>query len=340
MRPSRSDRGVPVTRRLVALAVSAASLLGARPLSAQTTSTAQFLLLPISARAVGVGGAQVAETSGGDVVLSNPAGLAWLTRQEGALNYGKDLFANRLLGTFVIPSKRAGTFGITATYGDFGEQEATLGPDAAVGRIIPRVIAFGATYAASFGKRLAAGISYNVLQSRFDCVGLCEDPTDPTAGKLPVSTAGAVDAGVQYDFTGKAPLHIGVAVRHVGLKVQVQDREQTDPLPTEASFGARFDVPNVARYVKDAELHLVGEVVTGLNATALGDFRLGAEGVFRKTIALRAGYSYGRSDLGGGPAVGLGYAGKRFAFDLATQFTGLSVDAGQPPTFVALRYWF
>jgi hypothetical protein len=343
MRRRRSERGAPGARRSAALATFAALSVGsfhlARPLAAQTTSGATSLLLPLAARVVGVGGATVADLPGGEAVLSNPAGLAWLARKEGGLHFAKDFGSTRLLANVVLPTRAVGTFAVSATYIDYGEQEATLGENQTAGRFIPRDIALSGSYAASFGRRVSLGVTYSLFQSRFDCVGLCEDPTDPTSATAPNASVGVVDAGVQYDLTGHVPLRLGAAVRHLGLRIQVQDREQTDPLPTEGSVGARFDVPNVARYVKDAELHLLGEVVTGLSVSGLGEVRLGAEGVYRKTFALRGGVAVGRAE-GAGPAVGFGYVGKRFAFDLATQFAGLSVDSGQPPTFVAFRYWF
>jgi hypothetical protein len=331
-----------VARLAAALVPCAALTVGTRTLSAQALSgPSSFDLLPLAARAVGLGGAIVADAPGGEVVLSNPAGLAWLTRTEGALHYAKDYAANRLLATVVLPRHRVGTFAISATYVDFGAQESTPSEGQVTGQILPRGLTLGASYAASFGHRFSAGVSYRVLQFRNDCTGLCVNPSDPTQGLPAPTTAGAVDAGIQYHFAGHTPVRLGFAIRNAGPGVAVEDREQADPLPTEGSVGVRVDLPSVARSVKDTELHLLGEVGTGIAKSGLGtDVRLGAEAEYRKRFALRAGFSHRSGSQYGGPTIGFGYMGERFTFDLATQFAGFSTDAGVQPIFAAFRYWF
>lgn len=331
-------------RRLAVLAASVASvasLSGSRPLVAQTTSGATFLLLPISARIVGRGGASVADAPGTEAVESNPAALGWLTRSEGALHYAQDFNATRFLAAVAIPRRVFGTFELSWARTDYGSQEARIGPDSPpTGSLNPHDDVFAASYGASLGRRLALGVTFKIIRNDyFSCSGVCTDPDDPGAVLPGASSTGAVDAGLQYDFTGQAPVRVGVAVHHAGLPVQIQDRAQTDELPTEATFGATVDIPGVARRVPGAELRILGEVLTGVASETTGEVRLGAEGIYRKTFALRAGYRHGRGESGG-PSFGIGYTAKRFAFDLATQFAGFSAEAGQTPTFVAFRYWF
>ncbi|HEX5582002.1 MAG TPA: hypothetical protein VFX39_10515, partial [Gemmatimonadaceae bacterium] len=74
----------------------------------------------------------------------------------------------------------------------------------------------------------------------------------------------------------------------------------------------------------------------------LDSYRLGGELVWQRRVALRGGYIFdaGRGSAGAGPTVGLGVVAGRFVVDIAREFQGLSVDAGQPPTYVTLRYRF
>lgn len=327
-----------VARRGVALGASVA-ICAAPPVAAQENVGGLFLLVPIAARSVGVGGAHVADSPGTESVLSNPAGLAGIPRREGALHYGQDFSSNRFLASVAVPSRRIGTLALSAMVDDLGSQEVTSSGGTVVGRTSPRNIFLAGSYASTVGRRLALGVTYRFIQVRFDCTGQCVDPENPNNAAENSSTS-SVDFGVQYDLGSRLPLTLGAALRHVGSSsLQVQDREQTDALPTQVSVGARYTVPNVAKYVGDTRVRLLTEVVSGVRTGATREVRLGVEGVYRAAFALRAGYVTG-SGVADGPAVGFGYVGRRVAFDLARQFTGLSVDAGEPPTFAAFRYAF
>jgi hypothetical protein len=339
MRQRRSERTLDV-RTLAALWAALFALPG--PAGGQISETgAAFLLLPIAARPVGLGGAVVADSLGSEAAaVANPAGLGRLTRSEGALNYGQDFLSRRFLATVAVPVRALGTFAVAASLTDYGAQEATSSPDAPTGTLYPRDVYYAASYGSTIGRRAAVGVTYRFIQNRLDCTGQCSDPTAPDPTALPRGSTSAIDFGVQYDLTGGLPLVVGAAIRNVGLRLQVLDREQADPLPTHASVGARFTVPDVGRYAKDTELRVSGEIATGVGSgRGGGAVRLGAEASYRGALFLRAGFvsTQGEAD---GPAVGVGYSGRRLGVDIARQLTGLSVDAGRPPTYIALRSWF
>jgi hypothetical protein len=326
------------TLRALALLTLASA---ARAADAQTfnESGAQPLLLPLGARTVGVGGAAVAGQFGVESQLSNPAGLAYATAREVALLHGQDFSARRDLLAVLVPSRRLGTFaasgylvnqGEVPSLDDFGNQTGTL---------YVRNVAASASYASTFARDLSIGLTYRVIQLRVDCSGLCETPG--TGGQLETlsGTTSMVDVGAQYDFRKRAPIAIGAAVRHLGLRLQVKDADQADPLPTQLAIGARYDVTALARSVKDARLRVSTDVVRGIGAGgADAAVHVGAEGTFRNTVSLRGGWVQRRDDSG--PSVGFGVQSKRLGFDVARQLSGFSVEAGETPTFVALRYQF
>ena len=193
--------------------------------------------------------------------------------------------------------------------------------------------------AARSGRALSVGLTYRLLQNRFDCSGICSTPGDPTPTADLKPTTSMVDIGAQYDFKAHAPLAVGAAVRYLGLRLQFKDRDQADPLPTQFAVGARYDVTALAARVKDAKLRLTGEVVRGLSAGgADASVHGGAEATFRNVFALRGGWVQRRGQSG--PSVGFGYQSTRFGLDVAQQLTGFSVEAGKTPTFLALRYLF
>ena len=309
-------------------------------LGAQSNTGAAFLLVPIAARSVGVAGASVADVPGTEAVVTNPAALGHVDRREAALHVGQDAASKRLLATVVLPSRVLGAFSVAAYLADYGAGDLVSGAGEVVGRIYPRDVFYAATYASDIGRRLAVGVTYRYVQNRFDCTGQCINPEDGRSYEQ-ISSTSSVDVGARYEFGPRVPLSVGAAVRHFGFRLQIEDREQADALPTQLALGARYVVPGIARYVPDGELRLLGEAVGGLAAELSNELRLGVEGVYRSRFVVRGGYAVARGGgLTSGPAFGLGYAGPRFALDLARQVGGLSSAQGQPPTYASLRYWF
>lgn len=292
---------------------------------------AVFLLLPIGARAVASGQAVVATEMGSSGVWWNPASIARVRQKELAIDYSSTFAANGLALSGVLPAGRAGVFAAGAYLLDLGTQVATdqFGP---IGTLFPRDIVLGATYAATIGQRVSAGLTYKFAQQRVDCSGAC--------GGLPLtasSTAG-LDVGVQVAVDSARRLVIGAAVRNVGFRLQVNDVDQSDPMPTRIHLGARFRVPGVATRVPDGELALMSEVVT---RSSLGSVSLrgGAEFTYKGQYVLRAGYASGSGDLAGA-SIGIGARRGGISFDFARSFGGVSSDAGKPPTYVTMRFGF
>ena len=301
-------------------------------------SGAQSLLLPVGARLVGLGGAGVAGRYGGESMLLNPAALGFATAREASLLHGQDWVSRRDLLTIVVPSRRLGTFAMSGYLVDFGQQALTDENQAEIGSTYPRNVALTATYASTVTRAFAIGLTYRLYQERKDCSGVGCDLVEDEAALS--ATTSMIDVGAQYDFGTRLPLVLGASVRHLGLRLQVKDSDQKDPLPTQAIIGARYEVAAVARRIKDARLSVSGDVARGLSAGGSDpSVHLGAEGSFRERVLLRGGWVQ-RSGDGSGPSVGFGFQAKRWGLDVARQLSGVSVDVGEPPTFVALRYNF
>ena len=310
-----------------ALAVTAA----AGPLHAQgglSTEGALFLLVPVGARTVGSGQATATAESGTESLWGNPAGIARASRREAALHYSRTVVANGTVLALVYPAGKAGVVGFGAQLYDYGAQELT-DVDGTVGELLPRSVVIAATYAATLGTSVRAGVTYKRAQSRLDCTGPCG-----SVATFNASTSG-LDAGLQYQSLRADSLSAGLMLRHLGLKLQVNDEAQSDPLPTRVQIGVGARVPAVAKALPGAELHWSAELV---NRTSLDDpaVRLGAELGLQKQLFLRAGYASGTGEATG-PAIGLGFVRGALRIDFARVFGGFSSDAGQPPTFLTLR---
>ena len=313
------------------LAVMAA----AAPLRAQgglSTEGALFLLVPVGARTVGFGQAAVVAEAGTESLWGNPAGIARITRPEAALLTSKTVVADGMAVGLVFPAGKAGVLGLGARLYDYGVQDNTDRlTGETIGQIIPRAVVLAATYSATITKSLRAGLTYERVQSRVDCSGPCgSGGTEP----FKVSTS-AVDAGLQFQAPRPDSLTFGLMVRSMGLKLQVYDISQSDPLPTRLHLGVGGRMPRVAAALAGAAMRWAEEIVnrTSLDQPAV---RLGAELGLQKQLFLRAGYASGTGESTG-PAIGLGFVRGALGIDFARVFGGFSSDAGQPPTFLTLR---
>lgn len=293
------------------------------------TEGALFLLLPVGARAVGMGHAVVAERSGSEAVWWNPAGLAGLESYEAAIHHSQTLIATGDAVSIVLPFPILGVFALSANILNYGEQELIDEGGAPVGSLLLRSFVYAATYGTNIGERLNAGITYKVVQFRFDCSGSC-----PDAARISATTS-ALDFGVQYDVGPTSPVTIGMAVRNLGLRVQVNDSEQADPLPTRVQLGLSYRLPAIEQ-VRDTEISVSGDLVDRLRVQGPSG-RLGMEVTYQKRYFLRAGYVI---EEGGGPAIGAGIAAGGLLVDLSRVMGGLYAEAGEAPIHVSLRYLF
>ena len=294
---------------------------------------ALFLLVPVGARAVGLGQAMAAGEGGTESVWWNPAGLARQPKREAAIHHSQTIIGTGDALAVAVPSALLGTLALSASILDYGDQAVTNREELRIGTLFLRSFVFGATYATSVGERINAGLTYKLLQFRVDCSGTCP----PTA--VLTATASAVDAGVQYTLRPELPLDVGAAVRNLGPRLQVNDRDQSDPLPRRLYLGARYEVTAVSRELRGTALQVVAEVVDDFRAQRPSP-RVGAEFAFQKRARVRGGYVFDESGTGAGPAVGLGLSTGGLVIDLARVFEGFSTDAGQPPTYLSLRYLF
>ena len=304
--------------------------------SAQERPAAQdaslFLLLPVGARAAGLGHAMASTGGSADAVWWNPAGLASLRKSEGSLNHSQSL-----IGTgdalVVAVNTRLGVSALGANLLDYGGGDVT-GPDSVPsGQLFPRNVALVASHALRIGRDIRVGASYKVLQFRFDCSGEC--PSLPST----LASTSAFDLGVQYDLSVALPVHLGVALRNLGVRLKDKAADASE-LPARVQIGASVDYALPKSVTDDARLMVVVDVIDGLPVGRPLP-RLGAEFVWEKLVFVRGGYVFEARDTeSGGASLGIGFAVRRLVIDFARNFSGLSADAGQPPAYLSLRVSF
>ncbi len=322
-------------RRLsIVAAVSLATGVAPQAAFAQGSSSdgALFLLLPVGAQTVGMGQATVAERLGSESIWSNPSAIARHEKREAAIHHSETIAARGDVISVLLPYRSVGVFAVSVNVLDFGNQQITDGGGTPVGLVLPRNLLFAGTFGASVGEYLSLGMTYKRLQYRVDCSGQCANVTTFSA------TSSAVDFGAQFDIPGDSAFRVGAAVRNIGTRLQINDQEQADPLPTRMELGLSYRVAAVQRYVSDIDLRLAGDIV----ATETVDdpsARIGADLAYQKTMHLRAGYIANDTD-GAKAAIGFGLGTGRLLFDIARTFGGLSEDAGKTPAYVSLRFTF
>lgn len=292
---------------------------------------AGFLLLPVGARAVGMGQAVAGEALGSESVWWNPSALARLDKREAAIHHSQTVIATGDALTLVLPSKTRGALALSINILNFGDQQVTdeQGP---IGVILPRNVVFAGTYARMFGTRLNAGVTYKLIQFRVDCSGQCSSVATFAA------KSSAADAGAQYHIGGRHGVTLGASVRNVGSRLRVADRAEADRLPTRIDVGASHQLLVLERYISDMELRLGAGLVGDRSFNDLAT-RIGGDLVWQKRVHLRGGFASREAD-GSGAAIGVGIVAGQLEFDIARSFGGLSSDAGQPPTYFSLRYLF
>lgn len=313
----------------IALAVTAANA-GAQ--GGSSSDGALFLLLPVGAQTVGMAQATVAERLGSESIWSNPAAIARQEKREAAIHHSETIAARGDVITLVFPRKNIGAFALSMNVLDFGNQQITDPGGTPIGLVLPRNLLFAGTFATSIGQSLSVGMTYKRLQYRVDCSGQCANVTTFSA------SSSAVDVGAQYDVPGDSSIRLGAAIRNVGTRLQINDQEQADPLPTRVEIGVSYRVGIVRRYVSDIDLRVAGDIV----ATETADdpsARLGADLTYQNTVHLRGGYIANDTD-GAKAALGFGLGTGRLLFDIARTFGGLSEDAGKTPAYVSLRFTF
>jgi len=286
-----------------------------------------FLLVPVGGRAAALGQAAVADGGTSESVFWNPAGLAWMTSGEVGVHHAQTFASDNTALSAVFTPHGIGALAFTAYLVDFGSQDVRPLPGGGpvTGRFSPKNIELVASYAANVFNNLAFGINYKLIQFRQDCSGDC--------GQFPsvAGTTHGFDVGLQYAFGGpNGPLRIGAAIQHAGFRLQLENRDQADPLPTRLQYGfaytIRFSSPD--HPLESLDARLLVDIRNKLDDFGTVDVRVGSEIGYSDLIRLRAGYASinklfveNEDETGArGPSVGIGLRLGRVAIDFSRIF--------------------
>ena len=312
----------------------------ARGLAAQGITRAQgaeFLLLPVGARATALGQAATADGGTSESVFWNPAGLAELTKSEFAVHHFNAFFGTGDAAVIAVHGARLGTVALAAYIIDYGDLDLTPrdGGGVPIGRITPRNVALSLSYGTDIGGGFAIGVTYKLVQFRVDCSGDCTDVPATTA------TTHAADVGVRYVFAG-LPLSVGVSLRNVGFNLQVENSAQADPLPTRLAAGIAYEVlrPVAGREGAGIDVRVLADLQSAVGHGTIAPLTLlGVESGVGELIRVRCGYAFLDSDAKG-PSLGLGLKVGSVSLDLARLFFANDNLGEKEPFHVSFRAVF
>jgi len=324
MRPRRSS---PAWLSLALVAVLPSAAAGQ---SGSVASGAAFLLLPIGARATALGQAGSTASGSSEAVFWNPAGLATLASSEFGVQHASTFASDNTALSIYLTASRLGTAGITAYLVDYGSQP-TRPPDGGLpeGRLAPKNVELLASYATGIGSAVALGVSYKLVQFRQDCQGNCGELGDVSG------TTHAVDVGAQVALGAADALRLGIVVRHAGFKLQLENKAQADPLPTQVAFGVEYRLPLRAIGASpDVAARVLLDLQDDWGEYGSPDARTGVEVAYGEAIFLRGGYAFLQSESRGA-SLGVGLRFDRFIVDLTRLF--YQTGAFDDPLHIALR---
>jgi hypothetical protein len=324
-----------VFRRTLALTLCLAGRLTAQdqPLN----SGALFLVFPVGARAAGMGQAAIALDARGEAVFWNPAGLGSLTTSEFGLHAATLVAGRTTTVTAFFPKAGIGVIGGAAYLVDYGDFARTDTAGTIIGQISPRNFEFLASFASDLGDTFLFGLSYKLVQFRADCSGDCRDLPNGQG------TSHAVDLGGQLAIGAARALRVGVAVRNLGFRLQVQNRDQADPLPARVAFGAVYRVllPPLrgAAATERFDVAVAADLDSPWGRAGASEMRVGFDLGYGQLVRVRGGYAFVQDGLSG-PSVGLGVTTSAIGVDLARTFLTGSDLLTENPTFFSFRVTF
>ena len=309
-------------------------------LSAQelpTNAGALFLLFPVGAQAVAMGQTAAALDGRGEAAFWNPAGLATMERSEVALNTASLAAGPTHALTAYFPSRGLGVLGAAVYLVDYGNLERTDSANVTIGRIAPRNIEFLVSYATALAGTFALGVNYKLVEFVVDCSGDCSN----FLGGHGVTHA--LDVGGQVTVGAAGALRLAVVMRNVGFKLQVNNRDQADPLPSRLLVGAAYRMALPAAVgVSGADrldLKVAADVDSPWGSDGESEMRVGIDVGYQRLLRVRGGYAFVRDGLSG-PSVGMGVTSGSVGVDLARTFlTGSELSASNP-TFFSFRVVF
>jgi hypothetical protein len=335
MKPFRTDvvRG-RASRSILAVAVILLTPVRAAAQSAPETSDASsaaeaatFLLIPLGARNVGLGGAVAGATGDVEGAVWNPAALAgidkWAVYYHGADDFGTSTHA---VGG--VASWRSFRVGLSLLSVDLGSIEARDAANNPIGSIdIANTLAI-LTIATSVSSGIEVGGSYKFVRIGGSCQGC--------AGLEPDATGHAFDLAVSARPARLERLRLGLVLSNLGGDIALSSDGPGDPLPARIRLGGELEVwrPSADREI---ELRARADVQQTFSEFDDVDLFVGAELGYGSIGFVRAGYAATGSGRTGA-TLGVGVRHRGLGLDVGRRFDDFSDFESGFPFQISVSY--
>jgi hypothetical protein len=258
------------------------------------TAAGTQVLIPVGGRDLGMGGSDLATTSGLDAIYWNPAGLAKMTYRAGAQFSTMRIFTdiNVNYATIGVGAGNFGSIGVSLKTISFGDIKVTTNEDYDG--------TSGETFSPTF---FTLGMTYSRLLTESILIGLTGKLISEDIPRASAS-AFAFDIGLQYYNLGQIEgLNFGIVVRNIGTNMQYsgpalltrvvddqgrvdyQDRPTTEnQLPAAVELGVSYK-----RSINEQNQLVIAGLFQNNNFEN-DRFKFGAEYAFNNLVFLRGGY--------------------------------------------------
>lgn len=299
-----------------------------------STEAALTLLLPIGARAVGMGRA-VTAFSGQEAAFWNPAGLARLEDGRFVVLRGNSLAGEATAFSLILARQPLGTLTLSYQFLDLGDQDYTDKDNNILGTISNRHHLGIVSFATGVLPGLDAGVNFKVFQTRTTCRGQCTE----SGAK---GTTYLLDAGILATPFQAVPFRLGVLLAHAGPDLQVINVEQADPLPTRLRVAVAYELLNHLLDRDDMTLWASAELEDRVRELGSPVLYLGAEFTVGQgdQIFVRAGYGQGQTGQPAGLAMGLGLKYQQFEIGIGKTLSAMSLVDESEPVYVTFGVIF
>jgi len=259
--------------------------LATEPFAKVGTYALQFLKIPVSARATGMGSAFTAISNDATATYWNPAGLVDVTRTQISLNqtwWPADINLAYATAAFNLPFV-PGTFGVSARALTLDPQvERTIFLPEGTGRTFDAGdMSFGMSYSKFFTDKFSSGATIHFVHS-----GLAEKSVNTFS----------VDFGLIYRI-GLWGMRLGMMIQSLGSKVDYDDR--ASKMPTV------FKVGVAATPYQMGANSLQGVFEFAHPSDNQETINIGAEYGFNQFFFMRGGYNFNTDSQGLAAGFGL-----------------------------------
>lgn len=287
---------------------------------AQESQTAyNFLRLPVSAHVAALGGNNITITDDDPtMIFHNPAMLGGVSDKSLNLNY-MTYMEGTMVGSasFVRAWGDRGTWGVSASYMDYGSMRQTTADNIQTGEFSAKDIMLGGSVAYSLSTLFTGGITAKIISSSI-------------AGYN--SMAVAVDLGINY-FDEAQGLSLSAVARNLGGQIDAYD-EDFEKIPFDLQVGiskkmamAPLRFSATLNNLHDWDDSFIHHLAIGADVFLSDNIYIAGGYNFRRNKEMRISDGEGESSHGAGLSFGGGVQLERFKLNVAYAKYHVSVSS-------------